>query len=625
MMNYLSNGIRVFLVSLLVSVMGTTIVSSEQEQEIIVAHGISKFGNLKYSGDFKHFDYVNPSAPKGGEISISTWGSFDSMNPYSRKGISGALSSIFFESLLVGNADEVSADYGLIAETIEYPKDRSWVIFNLRPEARFSDGSELTAEDVLFTYELFLNEGLSSFRAELGKAVDTAEILSPYQIKFTFKTDDRASLDDISLVGGLPIFSKKWFEETGAKLDESRLEPALGSGPYVLDTLDVNKRVIYKRNPDYWGWHIPAMVGQSNFDRIRIEYFADVEASFEGFKAGETTFRPENVSKNWATRYDFPAVEKGWVVKKEIPDGSLPNGQSFAFNLRKEKFQDIRVREAISLMFNFEWTNATTFHDLYARIDAFWENSHLKATGLPTSEELIVLEPLRDLLPEEIFTEEPVISPSSNPERRLDRRNLRAASRLLDEAGWLVGDDGMRKNADGQQLDIEFLTASATFERIIQPYVENLKQLGVNAYLTKIDSAQLRQREKDRDFDITISNFPISFEPGGSLRQYLGSEHVDGIFNDTGLSNPAVDKIITYILDAQTIEELERGVIALDRVLRQQRIVVFHWYRDFHTVAYYDMYEYPENIPPFSLGFLDFWWSNEEKRQNLISQGAISN
>ena len=624
-MEYLGKSIKVFLIFGLVTILGTAVVFSNQDQKIIVSHGISKFGNLKYPSDFRHFDYVNPSAPKGGEISIATYGNFDSINPYSRKGQSGALSSIFFESLLVDNADEVSSVYGLIAETIEYPEDRSSVIFNLRPEARFSDGSELTADDVLFSYELFLEEGLASFKAELGKAVTTAEILSPYKIKFTFNTTDRSTWNDISLIGGIPIFSKKWFEDNEAMLDESRLEPALGSAPYVLEILDVNKRLVYKRNPDYWGANVPAMVGRNNFDRIRIEYFADQEAAFEGFKAGETTFRPENISKNWATRYDFPAIEKGWVIKSEIPDGSLPNGQSFAFNLRKEKFQDIRVREAVSLMFNFEWTNATTFHNLYRRIDAFWENSHLKAEGLPTAEELIVLEPLRELLPEEIFTEEPVISPKSNPERRLDRKNLRTASRLLDEAGWVVGENGVRQNANGQQLEIEFLTASATFERIIQPFVENLKQLGIDAYLQKIDPAQLRQREKDRDFDIITTNFPISFEPGGALRQYLGSEYVDGIFNDTGLANPAVDEIITNILDALTIEELERGVIALDRVLRQQRIVVFNWYRDFHTVAYYDMYEYPENIPPFSLGYLDFWWSNEEKRQDLISQGAISN
>lgn len=623
-MEFLIKGVKVFLISVLVSILGTTIVISNQDQKIIVSHGISKFGNLKYPDDFQNFDYVNPTAPKGGEISIATYGNFDSINPYSRKGQSGALASIFFESLLVGNADEVSSVYGLIAETIEYPEDRSWVVFNLRPEARFSDGSELTTEDVLFSYKLFLAEGLSSFKAELGKAVTAAEILSPYKIKFTFNTTDRSSWNDISLVGGIPIFSKKWFADNEAKLDESRLEPALGSAPYVLETLDVNKRLIYKRNPDYWGANVPAMVGQSNFDRIRIEYFADQEAAFEGFKAGETTFRPEYISKNWATRYDFPAIDKGWVIKSEIPDGSLPNGQSFAFNLRKEKFQDIRVREAISLMFNFEWTNATTFHDLYRRIDAYWENSHLKATGLPSSEELIVLEPLREMLPEEIFTQEPVISPKSDPERRLDRKNLRAASKLLDEAGWIVGENGVRQNAEGKQLEIEFLTASASFERIIQPFVENLKQLGIDAYLQKIDPAQLRQREKDRDFDIITTNFPISFEPGGALRQYLGSEYVDGIFNDTGFANPAVDQIITYILDALTIEELERGVIALDRVLRQQRIVIFQWYRDFHTVAYYDMFEYPENIPPFSLGFLDFWWSNEEKRQELISQGAIS-
>ncbi len=601
--------------------MATGIPSSAEE--IMPSHGISKFGELKYGANFQHFDYVNPEAHIGGEFSIATYGTFDSMNPYSRKGNSGGLSSIFFESLLTGNADEVSSYYGLLAETLEYPKDRNWVIFHLRPEARFSDGSPLTTEDVLFSYELFLSEGLSSYRVELGKAVKSAEIVDTYTIKFTFNTKDRSPRDDIALVGSFPVFSKAWFDASGAVLDESRLEPAIGSGPYVLDELEINKRLVYRRNPDYWGWHVPAMLGHANYDRIRLEYFADQEAAFEGFKAGETTFNVEYIAKNWATKYDFKAVENGWVVQRLLPDGSLSNGQSWVFNLRREKFQDMRVREAIGLMFNFEWTNATSFHGAYDRLNAFWENSHLKAAGLPTEGELSVLEPLREMLPAAIFTEPPITSPRSSPDRRLDRRNLKLASNLLDEAGWIVNERGQRVNSDGTILTVEFLVATASFERIIQPFVENLVALGIDAAIVKIDPAQLRQREKDKDFDLTVSNFPISYEPGGALRQYLGSEHVDGVFNDSGLANEAVDRIITHILDAKTKDEMENGVRALDRVLRYFRFVVFNWYNKFHRVAYYDMYEFPENLPPFSLGHLDFWWIDPEKHQDLVEQGAL--
>ena len=596
---------------------------SVASETIIKAHGISKFGELKYPVDFEYFDYVNPEAPVGGEFSISTYGSFDSMNPFSRKGNSGALANIGYESLLEGNADEISASYGLLAASIEYPEDRSSVIFYMRPEARFSDGTPVTSEDVAFSYNLLLNEGLLSFRTELGKAVESVEVIDPHTIKYTFKTEGRINIDDISLVGGIPVFSKAWYENTGAMLDESRLDPGVGSGPYMLDELDINKRIVYKRNPDYWGWDLPIMSGRANYETIRIEYFADSEAEFEGFKAGETTFREEYVSKNWATKYDFKAMENGWAVKNELPDGSIPNAQSWIFNLRRDKFSDPRVREAIGLMFNFEWTNATSFHGLYDRIDAFWENSYLKATGLPSEGELVILDTIRDILPEEVFTMEPPNSPRSDGERRLDRRNLRTASNLLDEAGWIVNENGLRANSEGTILSVEFLTQSEGWVRIIQPFAENLITLGIDAKLTKIDPAQLRQREKDKDFDITVSSFPISYEPGTSLRQYFGSEHVDGVFNDLGLADEAVDKILEFIINAETKEGLENAVTALDRVLRHKRLVVFNWYKSTHNLAYYDMYEHPEIIPPFSSGYLDFWWINEEKQQNLIEVGAL--
>ena len=591
-------------------------------QDIIISHGISTFGDLKYAEDFEHLEYVNPDAPRGGEISIWAPGTFDSMNPYTRKGRSGALSSILFESLLTGTADEVSGTYGLLASTIEYPEDRSWVIFNIRPEARFSDGTAVTAEDVKFTYEIFLAEGLFSFRSELERAVKSVEVEDTLRIKFTFNTEEPPR-DYPAMVGGLPIFSKAWFDSTGAGLDESRMEPAIGSSPYVVDSVEPNRRIVYRRNPDYWGDHLPINRGRQNFETIRIEYFADSAAAFEGFKAGEYTFRSENNSKTWATGYDFGAVNDGWVLKRTFDSGTPASGQSFVFNLRREKFHDVRVREAISLMFNFEWSNETLFYGLYDRINSFWENSFLAAEGLPGEDELEYLEPIREFIPASVFTEPVVMAPPSG-DRQLDRGNLRRASALLDEAGWPVGDDGLRRNQAGELLQVEFIEDSPGFDRIVNPFVENLRRLGVDAVYTRIDPAQYTDRSRNHDFDIITTSFSLGLEPSaGGLRQTFGSAYVDGVFNDMGYANEGVDRLIDVIQEIDNAEELKVAVRALDRVLRAGKFWVPQWYRGFHTVAYFDIFEHPETIPPYSLGQLDFWWFNADKARKLQDAGAI--
>ncbi len=592
------------------------------EGETITSHSITTFGEpSKYPAGFTHLDYVNPDAPKGGEISISAPGSFDSFNPYTDKGQGAALSNIAYENMMVGTADVVGSMYCLICESIEYPADKSWVIFSMRPEARFSDGSPLTAEDVKFTDDLFLKEGLLSFRTILAQFVETVEVLDPTHVKYTFKADSPLR-DRIQMAGGMPVMSKAWFEASGAKLDESRLDPGIGSGPYLLDRYDINQRVIYKRNPDYWGRDLPINRGSSNFDTIRVEYFGDPTAAFEGFKSGAFTFRNENSSKNWATAYDFPALTKGWVVKQELADGNMATGQAFVMNLRREKFQDPRVREAIGLMFNYEWSNATLFYGLYARINSFWENSDLAATGLPSPEEMALLEPLADQLPAGVLDSEPVMAPVSG-ETQLDRGNLRKASALLDDAGWVAGDDGMRRNAKGETLKIEFLEDDPAFDRVVNPYIENLRKLGVDATLSRIDDAQYTARSRSFDFDMITDQLPTGFEPGSGLRQYFGSEGVKDVFNTMGLTNPAVDALITSVLEANTKHDLEISVKALDRVLRALRFWVPQWYKDKHTVAYYDMYDHPETLPPFARGELDFWWYNPAKAEALKAAGAF--
>ncbi len=590
--------------------------------ETITSHGISTFGELKYSADFPHLDYVNPDAPKGGEISIWGFGAFDSMHPYTTKGRAGQLSSMFFESLLEGTADEADAVYGLVAESLEYPADRSHVIFNMRPEARFSDGSPLTAADVVFSYETLRDKGLPSFRAVIEKQIESAEILSPHRVKFTFK-QGIATRDLPLTVGGLPIFSRDWYESSGANFEDSTLTPGLGSGPYVLDSLDVGQQIIYRRNPDYWGKDLPINRGRHNFDRIRIEYFADYNSAFEGFKAGTYTFRTEASSKIWATGYDFPAIEKGWAVKDTPPDGTLASGQSFIFNLRRAKFQDIRVREAISLMFNFEWSNKTLFYGIYARINSFWENSHLKATAMPNEGELALLRPIADLLPDGVLDGEAVKAPTSS-ERQLDRRNLRRASALLDEAGWDVGDDGMRRNADGVTLKVEILNDSQAFDRVINPYVENLRALGIDAVHTRIDNAQMTERERNFDFDMLTGNFRTQLTPGSELEQYFGSESAEfSIFNLAGYGSEAADRLIADVKAAQTRSELDDAIRALDRVLRAEKFWVPQWFRNIHTIAYYDMYRYPDALPPYALGTLDFWWLDQQAHDSLKAAGAF--
>ena len=596
--------------------------SLRADEAITKTHGFNFFGELKYPADYKHLDYVNPDAPKGGEISIWTMGTFDSFNPYTRKGRAGALASAPFESLLEGTSDEVGTSYGLLAETLEYPEDQSWVIFNMRPEARFSDGTPVTADDVAFTYELFLNEGLASYRAILGQIVTGVEILGPHRVKYSF-ADDASRRDAIPIVGGLPVKSKAWFEKTGAKLDESRMEPAIGSGPYVLDSYDINKRITYKRNPDYWGNDLPFNKGRGNFDTIRVEYFADSNAAFEGFKSGAYTFRQENSSKSWATAYDFPALDEGHVIKTLLPDGGMATGQSYVMNLRRDKFDDIRVRQAVGLLFNFEWSNESLFYGQYARINSFWENSELAAAGMPSDAELALLEPIADLLPAGVIDGEAVMAPVSG-NRTLDRKNLRKASALLDEAGWIVADDGLRRNAAGETLTIEIIEDSPTFDRVHLPFIDNLKAAGIDAIYSRIDPAQMTDRSRNYDFDMMVDQFPMSLEPSSGLKQYFGSETADqSVFNSMGLKSEAVDTLIEHVMNAQNKAELATSVKALDRTLRAYYFWVPQWFNDAYRVAYWDMYEHPETLPPFALGNLDFWWYNAEKAADLKAKGVL--
>ena len=597
---------------------------AEGHDPVTVSHGYSFFGDLKYPADFAQLDYINPKAPKGGEISQWGFGTFDSFNAYARKGNQASLSSMPYESILSTFADDVTASYCFLCTTIEYPQSLNWVIFTLRDDVRFSDGSAMNAEDVKFTFDLFMEQGLPSYRAAVSGMVSAIEVLDPLKIKFIF-SEDAPRRDVIGLAGGIPVFSKSWFERTGARLDDSSLTPFIGTGPYVLESFEINERVTYARRADYWGKNIPANVGRNNFDHIRVEYFADSAAAFEGFKAGVYTFRSENSSKQWATSYDFGAIEAGHVVKTELPDGDLALAQAYVFNLRREKFQDSLVREALGMMFNFEWSNEQLFYGLYDRVNSFWGNSELEAFGVPEGAELAVLQDLvgQGLIGADILTAPAAMAPVSGS-RQLDRKNLRKASALMEQAGWLVNADGMREK-DGEVFTLEVLASSPAFDRITNPMIENMKSLGIDARLNRVDGAQATERSRAYDFDVMNHSMRMSFEPSSGLEQYFGSKAMEGSSrNLMGFSDPAADALIELVVRSETKAHLTTRIRALDRLLRAKRFWIPQWFKAVHTVAYYDQYEHPDPLPSFALGELDFWWFNAEKAAKLDVAGALN-
>jgi microcin C transport system substrate-binding protein len=609
----------------LIAVMWTTGLAFAQDKDVTVTHAVSNFGEPKYPADFSHLDYVNPDAPKGGEISFWSQGNFDSFNNYTRKGVAGALTAVMYESILANTADDAYGAYCYLCTTMEFPESRDWVIFNLRDDVTFWDGTPMTAEDIKFTFELFLEQGITEYRNVVEGFVESVEVLGPHRVKFTF-TPEAPRRDVLTFAGGTQVFSKVWFEETGARIDESTLEPFMGTGPYTVESFDVGRQIVYGRSPDFWGADHPLNIGQNNFDRMRVEYFADSSAALEAFKAGVYTFRNENSSRDWATGYDFPAVQQGHVRVDELPDGTIGSGQAFVFNLRRPEWQDPRVREAVRMMFNFEWSNETLFFGSYERVNSFWENSDLEAHGTPSEGELALLRPLvgEGLLPETILTAEAVMAPVNEPAENLPGRAVRReAGRLLEEAGWVAGPDGMRSK-DGRPLTMTILQTSPTFDRVVNPYVENLRQVGIDARLDRVDIAQYVDRRRTGDYDLVNHTFSMGFEPGIGLRQWYASETAeDSSRNLMGLQDPAVDRLVTHVIEARTLEEMTTAVHALDRVLRSIGFWVPQWYKSTHWVAYYDMFRHPETLPPFALGETSFWWYDAEAAERLRQAGAL--
>ncbi|WP_439121803.1 extracellular solute-binding protein [Marivita sp.] len=602
---------------------------AESHEEVIESHGYSYFGNLDYPADYEHLNYVNPDAPKGGEIALGASGTFDSLNPYSRKGRAGALTSIQYDQLIETTADGVGQYYGVVAHTIEYPESRDWVIFHMRPEATFWDGTPVTAEDVVYSHRLFIEQGLPSYAQAVGRMVTGAEALDDHRVKFTFNPE-LTKRSRIETVGNTPIFSKAWFEaDESRRLDEPRLEVAVGSGPYKLESYDINRQIVYKLRDDYWGKDLPFNKGRHNHGSIRIEYFSDQTASFEAFKAGEYTIRIESDPKLWASSYNFPKIDSGAVAKYELPDGSPPNPTGFVFNLAKPQFQDRRVREAVALAFNFEWTNESLLFGLYSPRSSFVQGTPIEAKDIPTGAELEFLQSLGDVVPAEVLSEPVRMFHESNGSRLNDRGNMRRASGLLEDAGWAVGDDGIRRNAEGQTLSITMLyptNIQDSVDAMHETYAQNLEQLGIAVNLEKVDPSQYTNRRRDRDYDMLYSTrYGAFLSTGGGLTQMYGSQEAEfSLFNPAGLASPLVDAILEASFTTETQEDTDTALMALDRALRHEFFVIPTGYIADHWVAAYDMYEFPENLPPYDLGYLDLWWVNEDKAEALRASGALN-
>ncbi len=591
--------------------------------EVTISHGYSAFGDLKYGPDFTHFDYANPNAPQGGTMSqrqLYGTPTFDSLNIFIIKGDSAPeIGHHVYDGLMVRAYDEPDAIYGLIAETIEYPDDLSYVAFNMRPEARFHDGEPVTAQDVVFTINALKTEGHPYYRNLLSDVL-LVEAETDLRVRFDLAPGAGAFPAEIA---ELPVLPEHFYDEN--PFDETWITRPLGSGPYEVDTLDAPRTITFCKDPDYWAADLPVNAGRNNFDCFAYEYFADDTVGLEAFAAGEYLMRVENRAASWATAYDFPAAQSGWVRQILLPDGRPSSAQGIWFNMRRPVLQDIRVRQALEYAFNFQWTNETLFYGTYKRSDSFFENTEMQASGVPESAELAILEEFRDQLPSEIFTEPAHVPYDGGPSPR-DRAALREASRLLDEAGWLAGDDGMRRNAAGQLLSLEFPDDSRSLERILVPFIENLQSLGIDVELELIDPSAWSERRESYDFDLSFTAWGVKVTPGAELRAFYGSRAAAarGSNNLTGLADPVVDALIEQVVAAETRDELVAATRALDRVLRSKHIWIGTWYLGTHRVAIWDVFGIPEEPAPYDFNRgVDFWWFDRDKYQTLVGAGAL--
>jgi microcin C transport system substrate-binding protein len=590
-----------------------------QEGSETETYGLSSFGDLKYGPDFKHFDYVNPNAPKGGTLAIQikqatgnqNFDTFNTLNIFVLRGDGAAGMGNTFDSLMAGSGDEPDALYGLVAKSVRISDDKLTYRFILRPEARFHDGSRLTAKDAAFSLTVLKEKGHPVFRSILTQLV-SAEAEADDILRVQFAPE--RSRDLHLTVAGMPIFSERYWQ--GRDFEASTLDPPLGSGAYKVGRFEQGRFIEFERVPDYWAKDLPVNVGQNNFDRIRYDYFRDRTVAFEAFKNGTLNFHEEYTSRIWATGYDFPAFREGRVKKEEIANEAPVSIQGWYFNTRRPAFKDPRIREAIGLAFDFEWTNANIMFGSYKRTTSFFENTDMKAVGKPSPEELALLEPFRDKLPAVVFGEPPVppVSDGSGQDRQL----LRRADELLRSAGC-KREGGVLKLPNGQPFTIEFLDFQSALQPHTQPFQSNLKRLGIDAKSRIVDAAQYQRRMDDFDFDMASRNLGGTATPGDGLRIIYGSQaaQTPGSRNLAGIADPAVDALVERISQAKSRADLVIACRALDRVLRAGHYWVPMWFKAADWLAYWDQFSHPDTKPRFSSGAPGTWWYDAEKAKRI--------
>jgi microcin C transport system substrate-binding protein len=564
-----------------------------------------------YGPGFKHFDYVNPNAPKGGTVVLAGFGSFDSLNPFILKGQSASGIGALFDTLLTGSADEAFTQYGLLAETVEWPENRSWVAFKLRPEARWHDGKPVTVEDVIWTLETLKTRGHPFYR-QYYKDIEKAEKVGEGKVKFTFSGGPNPELPLIT--GQLPVLPKHYWE--GRDFESTTLDPPVGSGPYRVKSVDPGRSITYELDRSYWAKDLPVNLGQNNFSVIRYDYYRDRAVQREAFKAGELDFFNENTAKDWATGYNIPAVQKELIKKREIPHENPQGMQAFVFNTRREIFKDRKVREAIGHVFDFEWTNKNLFYGSYTRTTSFFSNSELASMGLPGPGELEILNRFRGRIPQEVFDRE--FSPPKTPGTGDIRGNIRKALALLREAGWSIRDGKLTHSQSGQKMKFEILLVLPTFERVCLPFKKNLEKLGIDARVNTVDTAQYQNRMDSFDFDIAVATWGQSLSPGNEQRDFWSTKAADmnGSRNLAGIKDAAVDELIDLVISARDRQSLINTTRALDRVLLWGHYVIPQWHKASYRVLYWDKFVTPKIRPKYSLGF-NSWWIDPELESTL--------
>ena len=595
--------ISIFIISLTI----TSLIKAE----INISHAISMHGDPKYSSDFKFVNYVNPDAPKGGKVIFSSTGSFDTFNPFVLKGTAVAGIGNIYETLTTSSSDEAFTEYGLIAETIEWPDDRSWVAFTIRKEAIWHDGKKITPEDVIWTFNTLMKNGHPFYKYYYADVIEVIKE-SKNKVKFNFKGNTNLELPLI--VGQLPVLPKHYW--INKNFEETSMDIPIGSGPYKIKNFEPGRSISYELDRNYWGKDIPIKKGTENFSIIRYEYYKDRSIEREAFKSGNIDFFSENTSKDWATSYDTPAL-KADLIKKELIEHENPQGmQAFAFNTRRDFFNDRRVREALSYAFDFEWTNKNLFYNAYKRTNSFFENSELASSGLPSGKELGLLTPYMDVLPQEVFSE--IYNPPQTDGSGFMRTELQKATSLLKSAGWQLVDGKLINKKSNKKFEFEILLVSSAFERIVLPFKDNLEKLGIEVSIRTIDSAQYQNRLDTLDFDMIVSTFSQSLSPGNEQRNFWGSDaaKTNGSRNIIGINDTVIDLLIEKIISAKSREDLIYSTRALDRVLLWGHYVIPQWHISAYRTLYWDIFDKPSIRPKYSLG-TNTWWIDSKKASTI--------